>query len=82
MTIVIARTRAIVAALLVAVIMTKSTKLHIPTISNTALSNSGTTSTSTPTTPVDNKKEEPIGPIDICSIGIKSACNGPAFDHP
>jgi cytoskeletal protein RodZ len=34
-----------------------------PTISNTALSNSGTTSTTTPTTPVDNKKGKPIGPI-------------------
>lgn len=53
-----------------------------PTISNTALSNSGTTSTSTPTTPVDNRKGEPIEPIGICSIGIKSSCNGPEFNHP
>lgn len=54
-----------------------------PAISNTALSNSGTTPTSTPTTPVDNKKGEPIeGPIGICSIGIKSSCNGPEFNHP
>jgi hypothetical protein len=52
-----------------------------PTISNTALSNSGATSTSTPTTPVDDKKGEPIGPIGICSIGIKSSCNGPEFNH-
>jgi hypothetical protein len=37
-----------------------------------------------PTTPIENNKEEPIKgePIGICSVGVKSACNGPAFDHP
>lgn len=32
----------------------------------------------------ENNKDQPIkgGPIGICSIGIKSPCNGPVFDHP
>lgn len=33
---------------------------------------------------VENNERETIkgGPIGICSVGVKSACNGPAFDHP
>jgi len=31
----------------------------------------------------ENNKDQPIKgePIGICSIGVKSACNGQAFDH-
>lgn len=31
----------------------------------------------------ENNKDQPIkgGSIGICSVGIKSACNGQAFDH-
>ena len=53
------------------------------TSNSTVSPDSGTTSTTTPT-PVENNKEEPIkdGPVGICLVGVKSACNGPAFDHP
>ena len=32
----------------------------------------------------ENNKDQPIkgGPIGISSIGVKSPCNGPVFDHP
>jgi hypothetical protein len=47
-------------------------------ISGIGSSNSGSDNDS------KNNKDQPIkgGPIGICSIGVKSPCNGPVFDHP
>jgi hypothetical protein len=45
-------------------------------------SNSSTSSSSSSS--VENNDGESIkgGSIGICSVGVKSACNGPEFDHP
>ena len=46
--------------------------------------NQSNSSTSSSSSSVENNEGESIkgGPIGICSIGVKSACNGPEFDHP
>ena len=61
-----------------------SSHKNIPTSNSTVSPSSGTNSTTTPTIPIENNKEQAIkdGPIGICSVGVKSACNGPAFDYP
>ncbi len=57
--------------------------LNSSTSNSTVSPNSGTTSTTTPTKPVEyNGEAIKGGPIGICSVGVKSPCNGPAFDHP
>ncbi|HEY7082268.1 MAG TPA: hypothetical protein VH500_21465 [Nitrososphaeraceae archaeon] len=58
--------------------------LNSYTSNSTVTPSSGTTSTTTPTKPIENNKGEPIkgAPVGICLVGVKSACNGPAFEHP
>ena len=50
---------------------------------NTKQNQSNNTSSSSSSS-VENNEGESIkgGPIGICSIGVKSPCNGPEFDHP
>lgn len=45
-------------------------------------SNSSTSSSSSSSVEKNEGESIKDGPIGICSIGIKSACNGPEFDHP
>ena len=45
---------------------------------------SNSSASSSSSSSVERNEGESIkgGPIEICSVGVKSACNGPGFDHP
>jgi len=55
---------------------------NVYAVSKQNQSNSSTSSSSSSS--VEKNEGESIkgGAIGICSIGVKSACNGPEFDHP